>query len=221
MMNKNGKKVNKKTIKVWMLTGALCLASVGGVSAYLTDYEKVSNQFTVGKVDIDVSEDNWKPDENKKIEPGKVINKDPKIKNTGVNDAFVYLEVSIPMADVIAAADNGSRLEQRTQELFSFESKQSWTRLNSKTIGNNQVYVFAYNKILKPEETTETLFDTVKFLNIIEGQLDGQQLEIPVRAYAIQTSYTGGDAESVIEQAKNAYEKYVNQNKGQDGKVTE
>lgn len=221
MMNKYGKKVNKKTIKVWMIAGALCLASVGGVSAYLTDYEKVSNQFTVGKVDIDVTEDNWKPDENKKIEPGKVINKDPKIKNTGVNDAFVYLEVSIPMADVIAAADNGNRLEQRTQELFSFESKQSWTRLNSKTIGNNQVYVFAYNKILKPEETTETLFDTVKFLNIIEGQLDGQQLEIPVRAYAIQTSYTGGDAESVIEQAKNAYEKYVNQNKGQDGKVTE
>ena len=49
---------------------------------------------------------------------------------------------------------------------------------------------------------------------------DGQQLEIPIRAYAIQTSYTGGDAASVVEQARNAYQKYVNQNKGQAGGVT-
>ena len=41
-------------------------------------------------------------------------------------------------------------------------------------------------KFSNRRETTESLFDTVKFLNIIEGQLDGQQLEIPVRAYAIQ-----------------------------------
>ena len=207
--------------KILLLTGVLCLASVGGVSAYLTDFDHVSNQFTVGKVDVKLTEDNWKPDDNKKMEPGKVISKDPKIKNTGINDTFAYLEVSIPMANVMAAADNGSRLEQREQELFLFESKNSWTKLSARKVGSNQVYVFAYNKILKPQETTESLFDTVKFLNIIEGQLDGQQLEIPIRAYAIQTSYTGGDAASVVEQARNAYQKYVNQNKNQLGKVTE
>ena len=152
---------------------------------------------------------------------GKVISKDPRIKNTGINDAYAYLEVSIPTANVIAAADNGSRLEKRVQELFSFQSKASWTKLNSQKVGNKQVYVFAYNKILKPQETTESLFDTVKFLNIIEGQLDGQQLEIPVRAYAIQASYTGGDAENVVEQARSAYQKYVDQNKNQPGQVTE
>jgi len=61
----------------------------------------------------------------------------------------------------------------------------------------------------------------VKFLNLIEGQLDGQTFEIPVRAYAIQTSYTGGSSDNLSEQIKAAYEKYVNQNKNQDGKVTE
>ena len=90
--------------KILLLTGVLCLASVGGVSAYLTDYDKVSNQFTVGKVDVELTEDNWKPDDHKKIEPGKVISKDPRIKNTGINDAYAYLEVSIPTANVIAAA---------------------------------------------------------------------------------------------------------------------
>ena len=66
--------------KILLLTGVLCLASVGGVSAYLTDYDKVSNQFTVGKVDVELTEDNWKPDDHKKIEPGKVISKDQGLK---------------------------------------------------------------------------------------------------------------------------------------------
>ena len=133
--------------KILLLTGVLCLASVGGVSAYLTDFDHVSNQFTVGKVDVKLTEDNWKPDDNKKIEPGKVISKDPKIKNIGINDTFAYLEVSIPMANVTAAADNGSRLEQREQELFLFESKNSWTKLSARKVGSKQVYVFAYNRV--------------------------------------------------------------------------
>ena len=92
--------------------------------------------------------------------------------------------------------------------------------MSSRKNGNTQIYVYAYNKILQEEQTTDTLFDSVKFLNIIEGQLDEQDLTIPVRAYAIQASYTGGDSGSVIDQAKTAYEKYVNQNKDQEGQVT-
>ena len=213
--------MKKNTVKIMTLAGILCLASVGGVSAYLTDYEKVSNEFTVGKVDIELKEPEWKPEENKKIEPSKVIHKDPQITNTGTNDAFVYMEVSIPMANVEAAAENGERLGKKVQELFYFEAKDSWMQLSVQNTESRRTYTYAYKKILKPQETSETLFDTVKFLNLIEGQLDGQTFEIPVRAYAIQTSYTGGSSDNLSEQIKAAYEKYVNQNKNQDGKVTE
>ena len=213
--------MKKNTVKIMALAGILCLASVGGVSAYLTDYEKVSNEFTVGKVDIELKEPEWKPEENKKIEPSKVIHKDPQITNTGTNDAFVYMEVSIPMANVEAAAENGERLGKKVQELFYFEAKDSWTQLSVQNAESRRTYTYAYKKILKPQETSEALFDTVKFLNLIEGQLDGQTFEIPVRAYAIQTSYTGGSSDNLSEQIKAAYEKYVNQNKNQDGKVTE
>ena len=213
--------MKKNTVKIMALAGILCLASVGGVSAYLTDYEKVSNEFTVGKVDIELKEPEWKPEENRMIEPSKVIYKDPQITNTGTNDAFVYMEVSIPMANVEAAAENGERLGKKVQELFYFEAKDSWTQLSVQNAESRRTYTYAYKKILKPQETSETLFDTVKFLNLIEGQLDGQTLEIPVRAYAIQTSYTGGSSDNLPEQIKAAYEKYVNQNKNQDGKVTE
>ena len=211
--------MKKNTVKIMTLAGILCLASVGGVSAYLTDYEKVSNEFTVGKVDIELKEPEWKPEENKK--PSKVIHKDPQITNTGTNDAFVYMEVSIPMANVEAAAENGERLGKKVQELFYFEAKDNWMQLSVQNTESRRTYTYAYKKILKPQETSEALFDTVKFLNLIEGQLDGQTFEIPVRAYAIQTSYTGGSSDNLSEQIKAAYEKYVNQNKNQDGKVTE
>ena len=213
--------MKKNTVKIMTLAGILCLASVGGVSAYLTDYEKVSNEFTVGKVDIELKEPEWKPEENKKIEPSKIIHKDPQITNTGTNDAFVYMEVSLPMANVEAAAENGERLGKKVQELFYFEAKDSWMQLSVQNTESRRTYTYAYKKILKPQETSEALFDTVKFLNLIEGQLDGQTFEIPVRAYAIQTSYTGGSSDNLSEQIKAAYEKYVNQNKNQDGKVTE
>ena len=213
--------MKKNTVKIMTLAGILCLASVGGVSAYLTDYEKVSNEFTVGKVDIELKEPEWKPEENKKIEPSKVIHKDPQITNTGTNDAFVYMEVSIPMANVEAAAENGERLGKKVQELFYFEAKDNWMQLSVQNTESRRTYTYAYKKILKPQETSESLFDSVKSLNLIEGQLDGQTFEIPVRAYAIQTSYTGGSSDNLSEQIKAAYEKYVNQNKNQDGKVTE
>ena len=62
--------MKKNTVKIMALAGILCLASVGGVSAYLTDYEKVSNEFKVGKVDIELKEPEWKPEENRIIEQG-------------------------------------------------------------------------------------------------------------------------------------------------------
>ena len=47
---KTNKKRNLK--KAGFVAGVLCLASIGGVSAYLTDFDKKDNQFTVGKVSI-------------------------------------------------------------------------------------------------------------------------------------------------------------------------
>ena len=216
----NMKKSVRNKSKAIFLTGALCLAVLGGVSAYLTDYDKADNQFTVGKVEIELEEPGWKQEEHTKIEPGKEIEKDPQIQNTGVNDAFVYMEVTVPMADVMAADEEGNRLNKKMQELFTFTAKENWSLIDKKKKETAAVYVYAYDKILKPEQTTEPLFDMVKFLNIIEGQLDTQQISIPVRAYAIQSSYTGGDKDSIPEQAKEAYKKYVNQNKEQEGQVT-
>lgn len=83
---KTNKKRNLK--KAGFVAGVLCLASIGGVSAYLTDFDKADNQFTVGKVSIDLDEPGFKPEEQTKIEPGKDVKKDPQIKNTGVSSPY-------------------------------------------------------------------------------------------------------------------------------------
>ena len=213
-----------KVKKTWIKTAAVCslvgALAAGGTMAYLTDYDKAENLFTVGKVDIELQEPGWKPEDHTKIEPSEQMKKDPQIKNTGINDSFVYLEVSIPTADVITADAQGNRIEKKNTELFTFTKKNDWTQLEAKTSGINRVYTFAYNKILKPGQTTTTLFDWVTFANVVEGQIDTRQFSIPVRAYAIQTVNTGGDEGTVVQQVAAAYQKYLNQNQGQPGGVT-
>ena len=211
---------NKKMVKGIALAAMLAALAAGGTAAYLTDFETATNSFTVGKVDIELDEPNWKPDDNTKIVPTQVIKKDPFIKNRGINEAFVYLEVSVPVRNVITAAQDGTRNALAKTELFSYTKNKEWTQLERKAIGQNMVYTYAYNHILKPGEKTTTLFNTVTFANIIEGQLDIQQLDMPVRAYAIQSTNTGEDKTTIPEQAAAAYQKYVNQNKGLSGGVT-
>lgn len=213
-------KLNKKAGKIIALTAVVGALSVGGTMAYLTDYDKTVNEFTVGKVTIELQEPNWKPEDNTKIEPTQVIKKDPKVKNTGVNDAFVYLEVSIPTKSVITASTDGHRNPQKPTELFTFAKKADWTQLSCVEKDGYHVYTFCYNKVLKAGETSSTLFDTVTFANIIEGQLDTQQLDIPVKAFAIQTMNTGDNKGTIPQQAAAAFKKYVNQNEGQGGAVT-
>ena len=193
---------------------------ITGTMAYLTDYDAVTNEFTVGKVDIDVSEPTWNPEDNDDLLPTQEINKDPRITNSGINEAYVYLEVSVPVRSLITADASGNRIEEAPIELFSFQADENWTLMDSYEKESNKIYIYSYNEILVPEETTTALFEKMTFANVVEGQIDGQTFEIPVRAYAIQTTNTGGDGESVPEQARNAFEAYINQNAGYTGQVT-
>lgn len=83
---------NRKLVKGIALAAVITALAAGGTAAYLTDFETATNSFTVGKVDIDLDEPNWKPEDNTDLVPTQVIRKDPYVANKGVNEAFVYLE---------------------------------------------------------------------------------------------------------------------------------
>lgn len=215
--------MKQKKVKTMLLAGSLAaLLTIGGSVAYLTDVERTTNKFQVGKVDIELSEPNWNEDDNQQIEPTQVIKKDPMVTNIGVNDAYVYLEVEVPMAEVITAAENGIREANGAkvyQELFTFESNNNWTLISKNELNNYMVYTYSYDKILSAGDATNTLFDTVTFANVVEGQIDENKYEIPVHAFAIQTENTGNGSGNVKAEAKAAYTKYVNQNLKQPGAV--
>lgn len=221
--------------------------SIGGTMAYLTDHKEATNSFTVGRVEIEGLEPHWDPDGDgnpggiaEDIVPAQSWAKDPQIKNTGQNPAYVYIEVGVPMADAVYTDSRGVRQNGGVPahiELFEFdaagkeaqtltagigvsEQNGKWTQIYKKEEevdgAPEMVYTFCYNEPLVPEAVTESLFDRITFANVVEGQLDGQELSVDVRFYAIQSQGTG-DGEEGPAAAGNAYDKYLRQNSGQEG----
>ena len=193
MTNIREKISSKKNV---LIAGALiALMAIGSTFAYFVDRDSVTNSFTVGDVEISVSEPNWDPDEGTDITPNKVTKKDPKITNEGANDAFVFMRVTVPRATVKTANDDGTLNAKANQDLFTFTSNSGWKLIKSSngSLSSEYVYAYAADKmtVLAPGQTTATLFDTVKFINIIEEQLDGQDLDILIDTMGIQTADLG------------------------------
>ena len=86
----------KKKLLSLCLVLALALTAIGGTLAYFTDTtEAVKNEFTVGNVDIDLSEDNW-PGGTGNLMPGVNIPKDPTITVLeGSQDCYVFLKMDL------------------------------------------------------------------------------------------------------------------------------
>lgn len=80
---------------------------VGGTLAYFTDTKSATNTFTMGNVKIDLDEQQKGEnglvpfEQNKQLVPGKsndgnAVSKIVTVKNTGANDAWVWVELKIP-----------------------------------------------------------------------------------------------------------------------------
>lgn len=86
--------MKKSTRNKALVLGLVGVMTIGGIAAYFTDGDTQTNTFTVGKISLDLQEPNWEPP--KDIVPEQEIKKDPQIKNDGINDEYVFLEVVVP-----------------------------------------------------------------------------------------------------------------------------
>lgn len=204
----------KSMIKIWCVL--LFVLLVSHVTSFFTDSKTRVNTFEIGSVEILLLEEKWDmmdsnnddiPDFAENLVPCKTLTKDPKVKNVGENNAWVYLEVKIPLANVIVVNDDGSRQSKKKIELFSLKDvSDSWSLLKQSENDDYKSYVYGYASSLKILETTDALFNSVQFANVLEGQdLETKTFSIDVIAIAIQTDETGTMQE--------AYSKYINQNK--------
>ena len=213
---------NRKTLVIAAALAAVML--IGGVSAYFTSTDTAENTWTVGNIKIDLQEpgyDEFNEAEAENMTPNKVIHKDPQVKNTGDNDAYVFIKVSIPKANVATAAQDGAKEEAALQELFDYGINSGWVKVAEDTsAADKNTYVFAYGTetectALAKNEVTSVLFKNadkeglaeagavgfITFKNVIEGQgLENITLNIPVEAFGIQTTdLTAADASSPAE----------------------
>ena len=148
-----------KKRSLFTMLAALCLVGVimvGATLAYLTDKtDDVVNTFTVGNVDIDLTEPNWDPDDAKDLEPGAEVAKDPTVTNNK-NDAYVAVTVD-GMTEMAAAG-------------FSATVNENWVLVDADGVpvanwdGSLVDGIYAYTKsALTKGESTNPLFDFVKF----------------------------------------------------------
>ena len=218
-----------KTRKNLLITVAmLVILVVGSIGAYFTSTDTASNNFTVGQISIKLTEPAWTaqtdsdgdgtPDIAEKVLPNMKVDKDPTVTNLSTtNDAFVFIRVTVPKANIITANSvNGNRASNATvTQLFQLNdasntnslnglswegtdtyNADSWYLVKSETDDPDfNVYVFVYGNsaactALEAGQTTaKPLFNSVTFCNAVENQgLEKKDLTVQVDAYAIQTT---------------------------------
>lgn len=201
MNNIENKRTNRRNLII--VVAMIAILTIGASFAYFVDKDAVTNHFTVGDIEITVEEPNWNPEEGADITPRKEIAKDPLVSNIGDNDAFVFMSVKVPRANVVTAEDDGTLVPAKEQDLFSYAVNDNWKEIKSEVVSldgkmyTEYIYAFvgADDKLatLSPNVKTNALFDKVKFANIIEEQVDGDALDIIVETLGIQTADLGTD----------------------------
>ena len=192
-------------VKILILVGTFALAMCGSVIyGYLNTSDIAVNEFTSGNVNISITESAWNaetakdPEYAKHLYPEETITKDPAITNTGTEDAYVFMKVTLPYDYVTVVNENeesdnsagtsvelDSRNLNRTwNQIYQFTAKNGWYQMGQPTISNNATtgigtisYLFAYGSstqmtALSAGKTTGTLFDSVTLINLLEGQFD-------------------------------------------------
>jgi len=142
----------------------LLIFGIGSTIAYLTDTDTATNTFTIGGVDITLTEPNWVATSGENIVPGQTITKDPTITNVSTtNDAYVFMKVEVPCTTTSTPAP---------REIFTYTVNSSWTEIPSAatTCTNGKAtHVYYYGSgslsaLAKNNTATPALFAQVKLV---------------------------------------------------------
>ena len=184
--------IRKKKVKtiLWGLTGTLLfLASAAVTCAYFTSTDlTVTNVFIPGTVRAELTETDWEEKSGEHMLPGETRQKNPAVRNTGTLEAWMFLEVEIPVRK-IALVDQETRrkMPETETELFTFSTSQNWELLERSEEYNCVRYLYGCRELTAPLQETDCLFEHITSVPYLEGSLnDREELKIPVMAKAIQ-----------------------------------
>ena len=80
------------------LSLVIALFAFNATISYLADYERKDNVVTIGDVKIEIDEGKY--EDSSTVAAGSTLPKAPSIKNTGINDTYVFFKVAIPKKEV-------------------------------------------------------------------------------------------------------------------------
>lgn len=168
------------SMKKAVVAGVLaCTLAIGGVFAYLTATDTVTNNLSVATdLSIEVVEPGWHEADAQDMLPGATVTKDPKIVNTSGVDAWAVAEVKVPVVD--------------GQELYTLNNiPAAWQEQDSAVVADGvATHTFFYNGTLAANGETPAIFDSVTLYNFDSGFIgEGQTAQqIVVTGHAIQKS---------------------------------
>ena len=167
--------MKKKIIAVCLIVAMAAIAVVGGTLAWFTDDEVATNTFTVGNVDITLTEPNWTSTGSQdapEVYPGEPLAKDPIVTNDGANPCFVRIKVE--GLDCLAPAGN---ITYRTDYVTG--------KLGDNWVLHTDGY-FYYNQVLAVGAKTDALFDQIVIPTDLENGDAESEFNVVVTAEAVQ-----------------------------------
>ena len=167
--------MKKKIIAVCLIVALAATAVIGGTLAYFTDEDDATNTFTVGNVDITLTEPNWEgsgSEDAPEVYPGEPLAKDPTVTNDGANPCFVRIKVE--GLDCLAPAG-----------VITYRTDYVTGKLGEHWVLHTDGY-FYYDQVLAVGETTDALFDQIVMPTDLENGDAQTAFNVVVTAEAVQ-----------------------------------
>ena len=194
--------MKRRVLGISLIVALVAILAVGATLAYFTDSTGVvKNTFTMGNVEIKLDEkDNTKTDGSRTetgnaytgVTPGVPVEKDPTVWNTGDNDAWVRVNVTVSKAAAWKTALTKHEITDLAA-IFGGHDETKWTRAGITESGDTITYSYYYNTVVAAQTgSTGALFNTVTvpaaFDNDDVTSIEG--FELTITADAIQTDAT-------------------------------
>lgn len=159
--------MRKKTVFLAAIAVLLAaIAAVGASLAYFTDQKTAQNIFTIGNVEIELTEPGWT--DGAKLLPGVPAEKDPTVTNTGLAPCLVRVNVQWPQDVALTYCTDG-----KTGQLGD-----GW-------LDGGDGY-FYYTQPLAAGAATDALFDEIVLGTDMENGDGETTYAVTVVAYAVQ-----------------------------------
>lgn len=177
--------------KLTLIALAICLAAVavtGASIAFFSDSTKTTNVFTMGNVDIELTETDWV--QPTVVVPGTTYKKNPTVNNIGSNSAWVRINVTLSDAAAFTAAAQAHNIKE-LDEIFTGHDETKWSLagVSKDTTADTITYSYYFKTVLAPSASTGALFESVKIPeSFTKSDMTGLQgdFQIDITADAIQ-----------------------------------